>query len=312
MLNTLIYLYINLIYKCKLITGESNMKLNRKEISKFILSCLLTTIMTCIFIMIPPFIFASFSNKDEAIETSAKVIDEASIKFELQKDMESKLKDNISIFLLKDCFKKTYYIGHNGVKMYKSIGDEDSLIRCLDINDEVVAYQEKDGYIYCDDNFSNKGWIKKSSEDLISMPLNTSQYRIDVNLTSQVINIYNNGNLIRKNIICSTGALGNSDTETPIGIFKIKKKLFYPNGLDINNRDGTKEKVMYPIQFFSNYLIHSVPINQVMHNNKVEENINEKLKLGKPVSHGCIRVDVADAKWIYNNMPQDAEVYIHY
>jgi len=287
---------------------KDNMRL--KKLGKFILSCLISTVMTCIFIMIPSFIFSSSSNNDKAIETSAKVVDEKSIRDELN----NQLKDSISIFSIKDCFKKTYYISHNGVKMYKRIGDENSLIRCLDNDDEIIAYEEKDGYIYCEDNFSNRGWIKKSSDDLRAIPFNNSNYIIDVNLTKQIVNIYNNGNPIRKNIICSTGKLGNPDTETPLGIFKIKKKLFYPNGLNIDNKDGTKEIVKYPIQFFSNYLIHSVPIIEIQHNNKVEqkENGNEKLKLGKPVSHGCIRLSIEDSKWIYNNITQNSQVYIHY
>lgn len=285
-----------------------------KSFGKFMLSCLISTIMTCVFIMIPPFLFASVSNQNKAIETSAKIIDENSIKTELKKGMENQLKDNISIFSLNDSFKKTYYVSHNGVKMYKKIGDESSLIRYLDSDDELVAYEEKNGYIYCEDTFANKGWIKKNNDDLKPMPLHSSKYIIDVNLTKQIVNIYNNGNIVKKNIVCSTGALGNANTETPSGIFKVKKKLFYPNGLQLNSNDGTKETVMYPIQFFSNYLIHSVPINEIQHNNKVEqeENKEEKSKLGKPVSHGCVRVSIDDAKWIYNNMPQDAEVYVHY
>lgn len=281
-----------------------------KELKKFVLSCFISTVITCTFIMIPAFIFSSSSNSDKPIETSAKVIDEESIRDELK----NQLKDNISIFSIKDCFKKTYYINHDGVKMYKKIRDESSLIRCLDNDDEIIAYEEKDGYIYCEDNFSNKGWIKKGSDDLRSIPFNTSKYIIDVNLTKQVVNIYNNGNIVRKNIICSTGTLGNPDTETPLGIFKIKKKLFYPNGLNLNNEDGTKEIVMYPVQFFSNYLIHSVPIVEIKHNNKVEqkENVTEKLKLGKPASHGCIRLSIEDSRWIYDNIPQNAQVYIHY
>ncbi|MDF2503581.1 L,D-transpeptidase [Clostridium sp.] len=285
-----------------------------KCLGRFILSCLICTIMTSIFIIIPSFFFASVPNQDKAIETSVKVIDENAIKDTLKKDMQNKLKDSIAVFSLNDCFKKTYYISHDGVKMYKKIGDENSLIRCLDNNDEIVAYKEEDGYIYCENNSGDKGWIRKSDNDLKPMIFNVTRYVIDVNLTKQNINIYENGKNIRKNIMCSTGILGNSDTETPSGIFKIKTKLSYPNGFTVNDGDGTKETVMYPVQFFSNYLIHSVPINQIQHNNRIEQEENkvEKSKLGNPASHGCIRVAMDDAKWIYNNTSKDTEVYIHY
>ncbi|MFT8314889.1 MAG: L,D-transpeptidase [Clostridium sp.] len=285
-----------------------------KSIGRFLLSCLISIIMTCFFIMVPSFLFGSVSNQDKAIETSSKVADENSIKNQVIKNMQNQIKDNISIFSLNDCFKKTYYISQNGIKMYKKIGDESSLIKCLDRDSEIVAYEEKDGYIYCEDNFSVKGWVKKDNNNLKAMPLEFSNYIIDVDLTKQIVNIYSNGNVIRKKIACSTGILGNADTETPVGIFKVKKKLVYPNGLKLNNNDGTNETVMYPVQFFSNYLIHSVPIDEIQHNNKVEQEENkvEKSKLGKTASHGCVRVSMDDAKWIYNNTPQNAEVYIHY
>ncbi|QBO35916.1 murein L,D-transpeptidase [Periweissella cryptocerci] len=34
-------------------------------------------------------------------------------------------------------------------------------------------------------------------------------------------------------------------------------------------------------------------------------------KLGQAVSHGCVRLSIADAKWFYKNMPNGVKVYVH-
>jgi lipoprotein-anchoring transpeptidase ErfK/SrfK len=100
---------------------------------------------------------------------------------------------------------------------------------------------------------------------------------------------------------CSTGELGNSDTETPLGTFDIQSKgeYFFSNKY--------QEGARYYIKFFSNYLIHSIPVDKK--GNIIEE---EKVKIGTPVSHGCIRIAMADSKWVYDNIPQGSQIMIHY
>ncbi|MBE6050461.1 MAG: hypothetical protein E7214_07350 [Clostridium sp.] len=34
-------------------------------------------------------------------------------------------------------------------------------------------------------------------------------------------------------------------------------------------------------------------------------------RLGKALSHGCIRLETNNAKWIYENIPDDTTVIIH-
>ena len=50
----------------------------------------------------------------------------------------------------------------------------------------------------------------------------------------------------------------------------------------------------YWIRFFEDYLIHSVPFDE-----NGEMIIEEYEKLGNPASHGCIRLRVEEAKWLY-------------
>ncbi|MCG0277681.1 MAG: L,D-transpeptidase [Thermanaeromonas sp.] len=37
----------------------------------------------------------------------------------------------------------------------------------------------------------------------------------------------------------------------------------------------------------------------------------EAAKLGTPASHGCVRLEVDNAKWIYDYIPPGTPVYIH-
>ena len=36
----------------------------------------------------------------------------------------------------------------------------------------------------------------------------------------------------------------------------------------------------------------------------------EAEKLGQPSSHGCVRLSIEDAKWIYDNVPEKTKVVI--
>ncbi len=57
----------------------------------------------------------------------------------------------------------------------------------------------------------------------------------------------------------------------------------------------------------------SIAFHSVMFANYDTSKLNEKSfnKLGKKASHGCIRLTVTDAKWIYDNCGKGTQVYIH-
>ena len=61
----------------------------------------------------------------------------------------------------------------------------------------------------------------------------------------------------------------------------------------------------YWTQFQGNYLFHSVPFDK---DKKIEA--AEAAKLGTPASHGCVRLSIDDAKWIYDHIPRGTEVTI--
>ena len=56
----------------------------------------------------------------------------------------------------------------------------------------------------------------------------------------------------------------------------------------------------------STYLFHTVPTTEAA-GDYIE---SEAVKLGQPASHGCVRLTVSDAKWLYDYLPADTPVSI--
>jgi lipoprotein-anchoring transpeptidase ErfK/SrfK len=69
---------------------------------------------------------------------------------------------------------------------------------------------------------------------------------------------------------------------------------------------GNKIKKSGSPLFFNSYLFHSTPFDK-------DGNIilEDRLNIGKPASHGCIRLDVEDAKWFYESIPSGVTVNIY-
>jgi hypothetical protein len=55
-------------------------------------------------------------------------------------------------------------------------------------------------------------------------------------------------------------------------------------------------------------LFHSVPCNSYQDNRSMSASAYNKL--GQAASHGCIRLNVASAKWIYDNCPIGTKVIV--
>lgn len=125
-----------------------------------------------------------------------------------------------------------------------------------------------------------------------------TSYLIYVNLSDQFTYIYNgsmnNWNMI-KSFKCSTGI---DEEKTPTGIFDVRERgdWFFSDKYD----QGGK----YWVQFYGDYLFHSVPYNEDQ--SEVVDNT-----LGAPASHGCIRLKTEDAKWIYDNIESGTKVIIN-
>ncbi|MBZ9608825.1 L,D-transpeptidase family protein [Clostridium estertheticum] len=123
----------------------------------------------------------------------------------------------------------------------------------------------------------------------------STAYFIWIDLSHQRVNIFKGSNrkwnLVRS-MVCSSGK---SRTPTVKGNFTvgIKGSYFISDG-------GARCK--YYTQIRGNYLFHSVLYDRK--GNYVIDNT-----LGVPVSHGCVRLALKDAKFIYDNIPARTAIW---
>lgn len=136
-----------------------------------------------------------------------------------------------------------------------------------------------------------------------------SPYVVEVDLTSQVVTVYDAGthgedNIVRQ-MICSSGMPGGEDA-TPCGDFVVKQH--YP---DERSQwyyiDQYGVYVQYVTRFNGPYLFHSLPYFE-----KSVASIDTlaRSQLGQPVSHGCIRLRSEDAQWLALNCPDGTPVHV--
>ena len=148
----------------------------------------------------------------------------------------------------------------------------------------------------------------KLSVDLASnyIPGDTSSsYYIRVNRAQNVVMVYardssgSYSNLV-KTFVASTGAPG---SETPLGTFTISARFdsLYLVG-DVWGR--------YAVRIEGRYYFHSVPY---FSKGAPWDDLEylEYNKLGSGASAGCVRLAVADAKWLYDNIPAGTIVEIY-
>lgn len=137
--------------------------------------------------------------------------------------------------------------------------------------------------------------------DVIVMP-----YYIKVDVGQQRVMIYEwDGTGFRKKVkemVCSTGK---KETPTPLGTF--------------NKETGPLERwhcfsefhsyAQYAWNITDEVFFHSVLFNKMNDNSSIQYGTVQKL--GHPASHGCIRLSVEDAKWIYEHCPVGVTVEIY-
>lgn len=131
-----------------------------------------------------------------------------------------------------------------------------------------------------------------------------SPYYIMVNRKMNTVTVYTQDpagdyTVPYKAMICSTGRSGHA---TPLGSFEItdvKKEwcLMF---------DGTWGQ--YSTQFSGHYLFHSICYSSADPSTLIASEYN---LLGSVASLGCVRLQTADAKWIYDNCPAGTRVTIY-
>lgn len=119
---------------------------------------------------------------------------------------------------------------------------------------------------------------------------------VDVSIGRQRVYVRSHGVTIYM-MIASTGM----NDSTPRGDFTVSGRgpHFYNPG-DSMGAD-------YWVSFLNDeYLFHSVPTG----NDQGDYIESEARKLGEPASHGCVRLTVADARWLYEQLPDGTPVHI--
>ncbi len=120
-------------------------------------------------------------------------------------------------------------------------------------------------------------------------------YYVKVNCEMNTVTIYTmdeNGEytIPYSAMVCSSGL----DGSTPLGKYQLTGNRWTWLGL-IGGAKG-----MYATQIIGDYLFHSVPYTEWYDHGSLQP--GEFDKLGQAASHGCIRLQVKDAKWIYEHM----------
>ena len=126
---------------------------------------------------------------------------------------------------------------------------------------------------------------------------NSEDFMIEVDLSRQVVLVYYKNALIKEKMVCSGGK---ESSPTPIGEFFTTEKVYYQWVAKFN------VGAYYWTRFYRDYLFHSVPFDK--NGEMIEE---EYKKLGSPASHGCIRLGLDEAKWLYEKLPIGVKVSIH-
>ncbi len=119
---------------------------------------------------------------------------------------------------------------------------------------------------------------------------------IEINLSSQTLTRWENGQKLDENLISS----GKRGSQTPTGLFQVRSKT----GMAYSRK--YRLYMPYWIAFTGwGHGIHELPIFR----NGRREGANH---LGRPVSHGCVRLGVGSAETVYNWAEIGTPVIVHY
>ena len=139
---------------------------------------------------------------------------------------------------------------------------------------------------------ANGAWVSDYMDAKAQSYSSNTNWLILVDTSRCITSIYtgswNNWSLNRR-YVCSTGKAG---TPTVIGEYQV-----YGKGYSF----GHGYTCYYYTQFYGDYLFHSSPY--YVNSNRVMDPT-----MGVPSSAGCVRLEIQNAKWIYDNIPYGTKV----
>ena len=146
-----------------------------------------------------------------------------------------------------------------------------------------------------------------ANTDVLNENLNNiyekNPYFIKVNRSQNCVTVYTydkNGEYTApvRAMICSTGV--NKATVIGDDFYIYYKQEWNPLFNDVYGH--------YVSGFYGDYLFHSVPYEDASADTLETEEFN---KLGDEASLGCVRMETADVKWIYDNCPENTPVTVY-
>ena len=126
-------------------------------------------------------------------------------------------------------------------------------------------------------------------------------YYIVVDVSSQIVTVYETATQnIARQMICSSGA----NNRTPLGVFTMpmaQRKSYRVPWYWIS---AYSRYVKYASRIYKGILFHSITFDSSKHQ------VGSEASLGRKASHGCIRLKIEDAKWIWDNCLMGTTVVI--
>lgn len=158
---------------------------------------------------------------------------------------------------------------------------------------------------------TNGAWISTGAMDTKAAGYSSNtDYLILVNLTDKVTKVYKKDGSawrVEKAYLCTVGDSSKGWT-TVTGDFYVGQSSWgnpYTRGYSFNDSEG--HTLYYWTRFCDDFLFHSILYDGGTYNVSTEGN-----ELGEELSHGCVRLRIENAKWIYDNIPDGTRVIVYY
>jgi len=183
------------------------------------------------------------------------------------------------------------FVGANGGKVMNIVG--------VDYKDGANVNMAKSA-----NSKQQRWWLEKTKakpqpDPVVNRALKKAKYRGSSTNYYIAVDVKNHRTIVMKNMggawkveknwICSVGA---PSTPTVLGNYEVGIKGY---------SFGSGYTCYYYTQFYGDYLFHSVKYYEGTF--KVKDG-----RLGQDVSEGCVRLQIDNAKWIYNNIPEGTHV----
>ena len=179
----------------------------------------------------------------------------------------------------------TYFITYEAKAKESESGADNtaSYTRMISVCDSVHSYGGKDFGVF---------WDTRGVKD--------QPYLVAVNCAENVVTVYGKDELSNytvpvKAFICSAAS------NTPDGYYRTLERMRWHKLYD----DAYGQ---YAIRIIEHFLFHSVPYFK---EDPATLEYEEYNKLGEMASQGCVRMQVADVKWIYDNAPNGFPAVIY-